>query len=224
MAQLMASHAAAVAGGSQGMGEENVYSHKWLASRDASAKVYSVHPHPWQPSVLVAATSVGIIVISLVMPHCSLVGAHESWDGSVLSFSDKVIRRSKYQLDRNRDAKSSAHDSFVPGLAITSPRRSLPMLPSSSRKSIARSVAKLQSSIEDPLTNVAGDAFPAFRTSSTEEISVSVDCSSVTNSLTTTKRNGKWDGVTLATATCRPNFFPSPTGALDKYSIFLWGC
>lgn len=217
VSQLMASYAATVAASSGANFAENIFSPKWMASRDSSSKVYSVLPHPCNPGTVMVASSIGIVILGIKMSQAHLVGSHESWNRSIVSFSDKVVKRNTYQI-RNNVVPNSISDSASLASPST-PRRSLSLLPAGSRKSLNKSVAviKSQQPSEDSTTPNGFDTqtHSVVSIGETEEIRVSAEFSSLSNSvnaLNQSKRVVKSDVLVLATMTCRPQIRLSPTG------------
>jgi hypothetical protein len=216
VSQLMAEYAATVAAS----GSDNIFSHKWIASRDSSSKVYSVLPHPSNPSLLVVASSIGIVILRIKMPQTHLVGSHEAWGGAVISFADKVIKRDTYR--RCKDAPLNSISDSASMLSSPSPltlRRSLSLLQTGSRKSVKAATGKSQQVSDDSISPNGFNKLmhPIMRVGETEEINVSADFSSISNSVTMlnqTKRPVKSDLLLLATMTCRPQIRSSPSGTV----------
>lgn len=226
LAQLMANYAGTVAAASsQASVAENVFSQKWIASRDSSSKVYSVLQHPSNPGVVVVASSIGIVVLGIKMSLTHLVGSHEAWDGAVLTFSDKVIKRNTYCLCRDAPLNSASEAAqLLSSPSPSTPRRaSLSLLPAGSRKSFK--TAKSQQVSDDSLSLNGFDKLmhPIVRIGETEEIGVSADLSSISNSINVLKRPVKSDLLLLATMTCRPQIRSSPSGIHIK-NRSLWFC
>jgi hypothetical protein len=72
-------------------------SSKWKTSRDVNMKIYSVVPHPFDVEVLIAATSVGVIVLKIgsTIDTDRHIGTHPTWQANnmVLTFNESTCQK-----------------------------------------------------------------------------------------------------------------------------------
>ena len=107
LARLMADYASRILAGTDPedvkiAAREDVMSAKWLASRDVNVKIYSIKPHPLNVEVVIAATSVGLIVLKLgtAVDTGNHFGIHPLWraQNMVLAFSDSTCQKCLLQV------------------------------------------------------------------------------------------------------------------------------
>jgi len=233
LSHLMSVYSAEVAASSPPDPSEewDIFSPKFVAGRDPTAKVYSVQPHFMKPDIVVVATSVGVVVLSLCPKRPdsgSPVGYHPTWGNMTLCYADRVIHLCKYNLT------NSLRDSFTGGDSPIIQRQSTPRRLLQQQIGSRRSFSNSKPSTPRPVST--DDRSVNYQSSGTnvtvqltteEKIPVSADFASAgnpmgqANSLQTQKRpqSMKPMSLILATVTSQPLFYPSPTG---KYCAVYW--
>lgn len=177
----------------------NSSSYSTYAGNGANIKIYSLASHPIQPYVLVAATSVGIVVCS-ISQQCRLVGSHISWNNCIFTYSDKVLRKSRLKFIQEENANIRR--------SVVSHHRSR----SVSRPPSGRvSISVLKGDLENAATTLAVDVL--------EEITVSESATSA-GSLTPQKmKKPTTTQFPTGTTTSQPTIHVSLSGA---YVALVW--
>jgi hypothetical protein len=221
LSQLMAAYAAAIAANNsseQSQDSHSIFNSKWLSSRDPSTKVYTIQAHPMYPEILVATTSAGIIVLTLVSPVSNgsgLSGFHQAWKNAGLLYSsDKRIQLCKISVlggsenEENSPRPTSTRRGSMLRSKQHSRTNSARMLPTNTDERDPYNPSGLvQMEVLEEILVVA-ESVGGAQTSVPPQ-----------NTLQKQPVSLRSNALILACVTSRPIFRPSPSG---KYCAVFW--
>jgi hypothetical protein len=226
LSRLMAAHAASVAARcpADNVQDSQIFNSKWLSSRDPMTKVYTVQSHAMYSDILVATTSVGVIVLTLKAPisaNSGLTAFHPDWKNLGIFFSSDK----KLQLCRLYILGSSEYDeSSSPRPAST--RRSSLLQSRNRQQSRVNSARYLTATAATPVPDDKDPYNPTglVQLEVIEDIVISAEgvggsVQMAPQTLQKQPPSGKSNALLLACVTSRPIFRASPSG---KYCAVHW--
>lgn len=195
---------------------EDPQSPAWVAARDPSVKVYSLNIHPILSHIVVVATSVGVVVLSLFSSSRSMAlrAQHVSWGMHSLCFVDKSLRRSNFAFESDTSPSSPGASRPVSMAANRTASMKRLGTKSLSKRSSINVSSVLASSAWDM---IALDAMTSFKENILDSHKISADAPNAPQQLPqlgrqTSQNKSLPPNISNATFSSAPIFNVSPSG------------